>query len=60
VACSVYVVAKKGTIGNIATLQPRCDIPLFSHDGCSVAIFNIYYFFWSWLLFIYWENATTA
>jgi hypothetical protein len=26
----------------IETLQPRCNIPLFSHDGCRVANFNIY------------------
>jgi hypothetical protein len=33
-------VAIKGNIGKIATLQPRCDIPLFSHDGCRVANFH--------------------
>jgi hypothetical protein len=29
------------TIGNIATLQPRLDIPLISHVGCDVAKFKI-------------------
>jgi hypothetical protein len=45
-------VAIKGSIGNIATWQPRCYIPLFSHLGCRVAKYNIYYLFFSWLLFI--------
>jgi hypothetical protein len=40
-------VAIKGNIGNIATRQPKREIPFFSHDGCRVANYNNYYLFWS-------------
>jgi hypothetical protein len=49
---TIFGVAIKGSIGDIATRQPRCYIPLFSHAGYRVAKYNIYYLFFSWLLFI--------